>query len=150
MLEETTSTGATVAVYLIYLAVAVGLVVWLARTLYRNGQVFLDDVFEDKPQMAAPINKLLVTGFYMLNLGYAALLLRGERVRDVTEALDLLTLRFGVLLVSLAIIHFLNLWVFAVIRRHAQARNLPPAPPQPWVKRPLQRAGATQTVEPIP
>ena len=46
--------------------------------LFRNGAIFLEDVFAD-PRMAAAVNKLLVTGFYMLNLGYAALLLKAAR-----------------------------------------------------------------------
>ena len=71
-----------VPVYLVYTAVSVGLVIWLARTLFRNGEVFLEDVFDDHPRMAQAVNRLLVIGFYMLNLGYAGLLLQAESATD--------------------------------------------------------------------
>ena len=40
--------GNAILVQAIYIAVAVGLTVWLARTLFRNGTAFLHDVFWDK------------------------------------------------------------------------------------------------------
>ena len=66
-------------VYVIYAAAGVGLTVWLARTLSKNGEVFLEDVFADNPRMAAAVNRLLVVGFYLLNLGYALLTLKANR-----------------------------------------------------------------------
>ena len=99
--------------------------VWLARTLFRNGYLFLEDVFED-PRMARAVNKLLVIGFYMLNLGYAALLLEAEAAPDAVAAFEVLGRKLGVLLVSLAGLHFLNMYVFYRIRRRATAEVLPP------------------------
>ena len=63
--------GNAIVVSVIYVAIAVGLTVWLARTLFRNGAAFLHDVFADKPELAVAVNRLLVTGFYMLSLGYS-------------------------------------------------------------------------------
>ena len=57
--------------YLVYLAISVGLTVWVANTLSRNGLVFLEDVFDDS-KLAKAVNQLLVMGFYLLNLGYVA------------------------------------------------------------------------------
>ena len=46
---ETTSTAdCLVSVYGAYATIAVGLTVWLAQTLYRNGAVFLEEVFDRK------------------------------------------------------------------------------------------------------
>jgi hypothetical protein len=111
-----------VPVYAIYVVVSVSLVAWLARTLSHNGAVFLEDVFDD-PRMAEAVNKLLVTGFYMLNLGYAALLLKARAAPTAVAAFEVLGQKLGVLLVSLAVVHFANLWVFHLIRHRA------PAPP---------------------
>jgi hypothetical protein len=44
--------GNVVVVYTIYVVIAVGLTIWLARTLFRNGTVFLQDVFEGQPGLA--------------------------------------------------------------------------------------------------
>jgi hypothetical protein len=114
-----------IPVYLTYATVSIGLVVWLARTLFANGAVFLEGVFED-PAMAAAVNRLLVIGFYMLNLGYAALLLQANAAGDAVSAVEVLVRKLGVLLVSLAALHFTNLYVFTRIRRRAGAAVLPP------------------------
>ena len=125
-----------VGVYVVYSAVAVGLVLWLARTLFDNGAVFLEDVFDD-PRLANAVNRLLVTGFYMANLGYAAVLLRSDEVDGGVEALEVLVSKLGVLLLTLAAVHFVNLYVFYRVRRRATARHMPPpVAPQAFVPPP--------------
>ena len=115
-----------VPVYAVYLLVSVSLIVWLARTLYHSGAVFLEDVFEDNPRMAPAVNRLLVTGFYMANLGYAGLLLKSEAAPTAVAAMEVLGRKLGVLLLSLAGLHFLNMYVFFRLRRKATAEVLPP------------------------
>src|SRR5687768_15853108 len=115
-----------IPVYLTYAVVSIGLIVWLARTLFANGAVFLEGVFEDNPQMAESVNRLLVIGFYMVNLGYAALLLQANAAADAVTAVEILVRKLGILLVSLAGLHFANLYVFTRIRRRAGAAVLPP------------------------
>ena len=114
-----------VLVYSLYVAVAVGLTIWLARALFRNGTVFLEDVFEGQEGLAASVNHLLVTGFYMLNLGYALYILRASRGMDAFAATQFLINRLAVLLVSLAAIHFVNVFVFWRIRAHGEQQRMP-------------------------
>lgn len=121
-----------VPVYVLYVVLSVSLVVWLARTLFRNGSVFLEDVFDD-PRMAASVNKLLVIGFYMLNLGYSALLLKADPAGDSVEAFEVLGQKLGILLVSLAVLHFLNMYVFYWIRRRARTTTAVAVQPAPSV-----------------
>lgn len=129
-----------VPVYTAYLVTTVGLVVWLARTLYRNGAVFLRDVFDDRPELAEAVNHLLVTGFAMVNLGYGFFLVNGDEATDAAGAFQVLARKLGILLLSLATVHFVNLFVFHRIaaRRH-QAALVPPVAPQLWVDDPDHR-----------
>lgn len=122
---ETTAIG----FYLIYAVIAVGLVVWLARTLHRNGKVFLRDVFEDD-EMAGAVNQLLVVGFYLLNLGYALLLYRLDPLYENNiAAFNDLVSRIGMLVISLGVIHLFNMVVFWRIRNHGSKQVIPaPAP----------------------
>lgn len=130
---ETTAIG----FYLVYAVIAVGLVVWLARTLNRNGNVFLRDVFDDE-DMGVAVNHLLVVGFYLLNLGYALLLYRLDPLYDSNiAAFNDLVSRVGILVVSLGVIHLFNMLVFWRIRNYnnrAQVRTPAPTmymPPPP-------------------
>ena len=123
--------GNAVVVYAIYVVVAIGLTVWLAQTFFRAGIAFLHDVFVDKPELADAVNRLLVVGFYMLNLGYALYILRASRGLDGFGAVQFLINRLALLLVSLAGLHFVNVFVFWRIRSRREQRHLPtPVAPQ--------------------
>ena len=80
---------------------------------------------------AIVVNRLLVVGFYMLNLGYALYILRAARGLDAFEAVQFLVNRLAILLVTLAGMHFLNVFVFWRIRTHREQRSMPtPVAPQ--------------------
>jgi len=120
-----------IVVYVVYVAIAATLTIWLARTLFRHGTAFLHDVFSERPELADAVNRLLVVGFFMLNLGYALYLLRASRGLDAFEATQFLVNRLAILLVTLAGMHFLNVFVFWRIRAHREQRTLPvPIAPQ--------------------
>ena len=137
MLATTTATevadGTAIGFYLVYAAVAVGLVVYLARTLRANGEVFLRDVFEDN-DLAGAVNHLLVIGFYLLNLGYALLVYQlRTRYGSLIDAFNQLVGRTALLLLSLGVVHLFNMWVFWRIRARGMGERrqaaLPPPPP---------------------
>ncbi len=117
-------------VYTLYALVSVGLTIWLARTLGKNGRVFLEDVFAEQPGLADAVNKLLVVGFYLVNFGYACLLLTGGNAPDLRSAIETLASKLGWLLMSLAVMHFVNMFIFHRIRRRAR-RNAERAPLPP-------------------
>jgi hypothetical protein len=116
-------TNPNLLVMLPYAAVAVFLTIWLARQLSRHGLVFLRTVFPDRDDLATAINQLLVIGFYLVNLGWALLLLRADQLSSatVTEAMSMLVNRLGVLLLLLGLAHLMNLYVFHRIRRGSTA-----------------------------
>jgi hypothetical protein len=116
-----------VTVYIAYAGASVGLTIWLARTLSKSGEVFLDDVFVDNPRMAPAVNRLLVVGFYLLNLGYAFVTLKaGADSLTAVQAMETLAAKLGALLISLGVIHFGNMYLFHRIRRRSQIRLAPP------------------------
>lgn len=123
--------GNAIVVYGVYVVIAAALTAWLARTLFRSGVAFLHDVFGDRKELADAVNRLLVVGFYMLNLGYALYILRAARGLDAFEAVQFLVNRLAILLVTLAGMHFLNVLVFWRIRARREQRQLPaPVAPQ--------------------
>ena len=113
--------------YLTYLAASVLLTVWVARTLHRNGRVFLVEAFGGHTDLADSVNHLLVVGFYLINIGYVTLALKyGDKPSDLRTAIEFFSTKVGWVLVVLGGMHFANLWVFSRLRRRAGA---PPALP---------------------
>ncbi len=113
--------------YLAYLAISVALTVWVARTLHKNGRIFLVDSFLGHEQLADSVNHLLVVGFYLVNIGYVTLALKyGVAVVNAQEALEVLSTKVGTVLLVLGFMHFFNLFVFTRMRRRALAHKNPP------------------------
>ena len=125
-----------VPVYIAYAVFALGLTITLARVLFRSGAVFLEDVFKDTPKMAEAVNRLLVVGFYLLNLGYAALIMKSNGAATGVEAAEVLAWKLGALLISLGVMHFFNMYLFFRIRRRSQLAYLPP-PVAPQMRLPM-------------
>ncbi len=109
--------------YLIYLPVVIILTWYVAHTLFRNSKVFMADIFHGKMEFAASTNKLFETGFYLLNLGYAFLIM--EIVGDITSnrtLLELLAVKIGGYCIYLGIMLFVNLYLFFRGRRVSKER----------------------------
>src|SRR3954447_20766689 len=99
--------------YVLYLVIAVPLTVWVGSTLSRNGRVFLVDVFDGNDELAEAVNKLLVVGFYLLNLGVVALYLRvGDSIAAARAIVEVLSVKMGVVLLMLGVVHLTNVYVF--------------------------------------
>ncbi|MFB7558410.1 hypothetical protein [Streptomyces brevispora] len=125
----------TVVAYVIYLLISVALTVWVARTLSRNGKVFLADVLHGNEKLADAVNHLLVVGFYLVNLGFVTLYLKSsEKVADARGLFDALSVKVGVVLLVLGVMHLGNVYVLNKIRRRGlmEREQTPPVPPQSW------------------
>lgn len=134
--DAITNGNMTVAMYLTYLAISVALTIWVARTLHKNGRIFLVDSFLGNEALADSVNHLLVVGFYLINIGFVTLALKyGDKATDAQTALEILSSKVGMVLVVLGVMHFFNLFVFSRMRRRAVAhRQPPPIMPQNYMK----------------
>jgi hypothetical protein len=126
--------------YVVYLATSVCLTIWVARTLHKNGRVFLVDSFHGNESLADSVNHLLVVGFYLINIGYVTLALKyGAAAANAQEALESLSTKVGLVLLVLGGMHFFNLFVFTRMRKRGLANKyLPPVLPQAVAMTPVR------------
>ena len=123
--------------YAIYLTAAAILTVWVSSTLHKNGRVFLVSVFPQEG-LADSINHLLVVGFYLINLGWAALFINaGGSPQSLADMVQETVTRLGVVLLVLGGMHFFNMFVLYLIRRPKRQR---PAPVNPYYQQPATGA----------
>ncbi|GAA1203155.1 hypothetical protein GCM10009654_68630 [Streptomyces hebeiensis] len=125
----------TVVAYVAYLLISVTLTVWVARTLSQNGRVFLSDVLQGNEKLADAVNHLLVVGFYLVNLGFVALYLKNsDGVADARELVEAISVKVGVVLLVLGVMHLGNVYVLNKFRRRGimEREQRPPVPPQGW------------------
>jgi hypothetical protein len=104
--------------YIVYLIVSIALTMWVARTLSRNGLVFLVECFGHDDRLARSTNHLLVVGFYLINLGWILLSLRfGSEPQTLPQAIEFLASKIGLVVVVLGAMHFFNMNAIAKFGR---------------------------------
>ncbi len=109
-----------VTCYFSYLAISIALTVWVAHTLQRSGRVFLIEAFHGNAELADSVNRLLVVGFYLINVGYIALALKTQQpLRTVREVIELESTKLGVVLLILGAMHFFNILVLSRMRKNS-------------------------------
>jgi hypothetical protein len=120
--------------YVVYLVASAALTVWVGGTLFKNGKVFLASVMQE-PGLADSVNHLLVVGFYLVNLGAAALLINtGGAPASFADMVQETVTRVGVVLLVLGAMHFFNMLVLYLIRRPRKPRTT--VPPNPYYQAP--------------
>ncbi len=101
-------------VYALYLLITIGITIWVARTLSRNGEVFLIQCFGHNETLARSTNHLLVVGFYLINIGFITLTLSlGTEPTSVPEAIRFLSSKVGLAVVVVGMMHFFNMGAIA-------------------------------------
>lgn len=109
--------------YLLYLAISVAVTIWVARTLHRRGRIFLVRTFKGNERLADSVNDLLVVGFYLINFGYVTLALKyGVKPTNLSESIEFLSTKLGLVLLILGAMHFFNLYVFTRLGRDKPPR----------------------------
>jgi hypothetical protein len=116
--------------YALYLVISLSITVWVARTLSRNGEVFLIQCFGHNAELAASTNHLLVVGFYLINIGFITLTLSlGHEPTSWPEAIRFLSSKVGLAVLVLGGMHFFNMSAIARFGRKVNEwLGMEPAP----------------------
>jgi hypothetical protein len=110
-----------VVTYLLYLIISIGLTVFVGHALSRSGRAFLLDVFSGNDALAEAVSRLLVVGFYLLNLGFVTLTMRTSGdITSARQAIQLLSVKVGEVLLVLGLLHLANLVFFTRFRRRVR------------------------------
>jgi len=111
--------------YAFYVILSIALTVWVAKVLFKNGRVFLIDIFHGNNELADSVNKLLIVGFYLVNVGYMSLALKETgTIPNLQVVLEVLSFKIGWIILILGGMHFFNLIVFFKLRNRAKRENI--------------------------
>ncbi|MFV8374593.1 hypothetical protein [Flavobacterium sp. LB1P71] len=111
--------------YAIYLPIAIFLTYYVSKTLFQNGKIYMLDIFKGREEIANATNKLFETGFYLLNLGFALMILTiSEYKNDYQTLIEALSYKIGGFSIYLGLMLFVNLYFFFRGKRKAkEAQN---------------------------
>jgi hypothetical protein len=111
--------------YAFYVIISIALTIWVAKVLFKNGRVFLIDIFHGNNELADSVNKLLIVGFYLVNVGYMSLALKETgTIPNLQVVLEVLSFKIGWIILILGGMHFFNLVVFFKLRNRAKRENV--------------------------
>lgn len=107
--------------YAIYLPATALLTLYVARTLFKNSKVYMMDIFNGRAEIAIATNKLFETGFYLLNIGFALMIMRITAYKDSYQNLiEILGYKIGGFAIYLGLMLFVNLYFFFRGKRNAK------------------------------
>jgi hypothetical protein len=111
--------------YIIYLLITWFITVNVGLRFYRNGRLYILRLLHGDEQLTDSINRILLTGYYLVNLGYAALMIRNwQTINDWAGLVSSISSMTGKIILTLAVMHFMNMAVILYIsHRHQPSAN---------------------------
>ncbi|QDH79986.1 hypothetical protein FKX85_13470 [Echinicola soli] len=97
--------------YLVYLPFSALLTWWVGKELYSNGRDLLEEVLSKYALVnwLDPVNKSLLTGYYLINIGYVFnVTYQWEPLSVPYHMVSSLTSQFGSILFILGALHIVN------------------------------------------
>jgi hypothetical protein len=106
----------TYIVNLLYLLIAVNTTYFLGKSLNKHGEHFLRAIFKDRMEIVLPVNKILLIGFYLVNIGLILLFHSAQlEINTLKNSLEYLSIKIGITYIVIAAMHYLNILVFILI-----------------------------------
>ena len=100
----------TIIAYCTYLVISIVLTIWVAKTLFTNGRVFLLEIFRGNEELTDAVNRLLLVGFYLINVGYILYTMTvTDHLYSTQSVLELLSRKNGIVILVLGLMHFFNM-----------------------------------------
>ena len=105
--------------YLVYLPMAILMTIAVSNVLFKNGKIFMYDIFHQKEDIASATNSLFKIGFYLLNIGFAMLIVYMTSIATTEDLIVKLSTKIGSFAIYLGIMLMLNLFLFMKGRRRS-------------------------------
>ncbi|PZU82464.1 MAG: hypothetical protein DI529_14325 [Chryseobacterium sp.] len=109
--------------YAIYLPIVLILTVIVSELLFRNAKVFMMDIFHQKSDIALATNSLFKIGFYLLNFGFALLIIEFNQLITGESLVVGLSKKVGGFSIYLGLMLLFNLLLFMKGRKKSNEKE---------------------------
>jgi hypothetical protein len=98
--------------YCIFILIVVYIIVAVGRICYRNGNIYVLELVQGHEELCTRINKVLLTGYYLVNIGYAAMtLISWKTITSTPLLVELIAVKTATIVSILCVLHYFNLYV---------------------------------------
>jgi hypothetical protein len=113
-----------IGTYIAYILFSASLTIWVGRTLHKAGRIFILEGFNGDAAAADSVNHLLLVGFYLVNFGFVSLFMsHGTPPTTFQEGMEYISIKVGIVLVVLGMMHFFNMRNISNMRSKARAKK---------------------------
>lgn len=110
--------------YILYMLITYVITVHVGLRFYRNGRVYILRLLHGDEPLTDTINRILLTGYYLLNLGYAALTISTwKTIHHPEEVFITVFTMTGKIMLTLAVIHFFNMGIIYLFSKRKYYSN---------------------------
>lgn len=117
------NTSLQLTAYYIYLPVVISLTILVANQLFKNGKIFMLEIFHKQKDIAIATNSLFKIGFYLLNIGFALSIIFFNEIFGKEDLIVKLSTKIGGFMIYLGIMMLLNLLLFIRGRKNAKRKE---------------------------
>jgi hypothetical protein len=104
--------------YIIFFTVVTFITVKVGWVFYKNGEHFIHNLIPDDLHLVQAINKMLLVGYYLLNIGYAAIVLSmWNEVLSIEQMISSLGEKAGSIIMGLGVIHYINMTTLTLYQK---------------------------------
>lgn len=98
--------------YIIYLIITYLITVNVGLILYKNGRIYILETLNHNIQLTDTVNKILLMGYYLTNLGYAAIMIKfWDPIQTYTQLIESEATMIGRIVLGLAMMHYFNMFI---------------------------------------
>jgi len=111
--------------YIIYTVITLYIILWVGRTFYVNGRMFILRLFHNNAEQTDATNNIILIAYYLFNTGYAILQFQAwEKVENPATLISSIAGKTGTLVTILAVTHYFNMFLIFLLSRKLKNRSI--------------------------
>ncbi len=96
--------------YLIYLSLTSIIIIKVGKLCYDNGNIFVSQLIPNHEELCHQINKTLLIGYYLLNLGYCAMtIISWEKIQTMNQLIEIIATKSAIIILTIGFMHYINI-----------------------------------------
>lgn len=96
--------------YILYLSITSVIILKVGKLCYDNGNIFVSQLIPDHLELCHQINKMLLIGYYLLNLGYCAMtLISWEQILTFNQLIEIIAIKSAIIILTIGFMHYINI-----------------------------------------
>jgi hypothetical protein len=96
--------------YLIYLSLTSVIIIKVGKLCYDNGNIFVSQLIPNHEALCLQTNKMLLIGYYLLNLGYCAItIISWEKIQTSNQLIEIIATKSAIIILTIGFMHYINI-----------------------------------------